>query len=203
MGYSSRSVAYRVLNKRTRVIEESFDIEFDDQYQWRKKNQDILYKLQKDAEVVHSPDAIQQLILASGPSTSSEPTTSDNQTDLPINTLTVEGEPSLPSPNHQTQKEPSHPATSEGSLDSLHMLMGYLNPRGTIKPQEIPPDENTSAEESQIQNTTPEDTNFIQNVSPPISDPAHLPRLHKWTRSHPPNQIIGDPLSKVQTRSKK
>ncbi|KAI3510710.1 hypothetical protein L1887_17843 [Cichorium endivia] len=41
------------------------------------------------------------------------------------------------------------------------------------------------------------------NVSPPISDPALLPRLHKWTRSHPSNQIIGNPSSKVQTRSKK
>ncbi|KAI3510751.1 hypothetical protein L1887_17885 [Cichorium endivia] len=258
MRYSSKSVAYRVLNKRTRVIEESFDIEFDDQYQWRKKNQDILYVMEndvpvghrpihtveidydllfdppetaKDAEVVHSPDAIKQIISASGPSTSSEPTAFDNQTDPPINTSTVEGEPSLPSPNHQTQKEPSHPANSEGEsilpahVDGIpqsegdHQTSGYTSSANVLSEDTLinssdttlnnPPvftseaNDNTSAEESQNLNTSPDDTNFIQDVSPPISDPALLPRLHKWTQSHRPNQIIGDPSSKVQTRSKK
>ncbi|KAI3681475.1 hypothetical protein L6452_36272 [Arctium lappa] len=29
----------------------------------------------------------------------------------------------------------------------------------------------------------------------------HLPRMIKWTRSHPQSQVIGDPSDKVQTRS--
>ena len=32
LGYSSKSKAYRVLNRRTRVIEESFDVTFDDNF---------------------------------------------------------------------------------------------------------------------------------------------------------------------------
>ncbi|KAI3503824.1 hypothetical protein L1887_32277 [Cichorium endivia] len=106
MGYSSKSVAYRVLNRRTRVIEESFDVEFDDQYYWRKKNQGIIYVMEndvpvghrpihtievdydllfdpleiaKDAEVIRSPEAIQQIISASGPSNSLEIIPPDSQ----------------------------------------------------------------------------------------------------------------------------
>ena len=32
LGYSSKSKAYRVLNRRTRVLEESFDVTFDDNF---------------------------------------------------------------------------------------------------------------------------------------------------------------------------
>ncbi|KAI3493168.1 hypothetical protein L1887_42158 [Cichorium endivia] len=236
MGYSSKSVAYRVLNKRTRVIEESFDIEFDDQYQWRKKNQDILYVMEndvpvghrpihtvevdydllfdpsetaKEAEVVHSPDAIQQIILESGPTTSSETTTSNAQTNLHTNTPTFEGEPSrLPThvdgiPQSEGDHQPSDntlSADKPSELVTVHTSDDTTNNSPLISSET---NEHISAEESHNQNPSPENTNFVQGVSPPISDPALLPRLHKWTRSHPPNQIIGNPSSKVQTRSKK
>ncbi|KAI3510673.1 hypothetical protein L1887_17805 [Cichorium endivia] len=242
MGYSPKSVAYRVLNKRTRVIEESFDIEFDDQYQSRKKNQDILYVMEndvpvghrpihtveidydllfdpsetaKEAEVIHSPDAIQQIISASGPATVSETSLSENQTDPPINSSTIEGEPQHPSPSHQNQKEPLHLATSEGEsrlpthVDGIPQSEGDHQPSEGTSSVDIPSDNvitqssDSTINNSPIQNTSTNDTNFIQDISPPISDPTLLPRLHKWTKSHPPNQIIGNPSSKVQTRSKK
>ncbi|KAI3691358.1 hypothetical protein L2E82_49702 [Cichorium intybus] len=154
MGYSSKSVAYRVLNRRTHVIEESFDIEFDDQYLWRKQAQGILYVMEANipvghqpiqtieidydllfdpretathAKVIHSPEDIQQIILDSGPSISNttEPILPDNQIRLSNINSTIEGEPSLPS------------------------------------------------------------------------------HIEQWTRNHPPNQIIGNPSSRIQTRSKK
>ncbi|KAI3739574.1 hypothetical protein L2E82_29983 [Cichorium intybus] len=55
MGYSSKSVAYRLLNRRKRVIEESFDIEFDDQYLWRKPSQGIIYVMEADIPEGHQP----------------------------------------------------------------------------------------------------------------------------------------------------
>ncbi|KAI3510698.1 hypothetical protein L1887_17830 [Cichorium endivia] len=258
MGYSPKSVAYRVLNRRTRVIEESFDIEFDDQYQWRKKNQDILYVIEnetpvghrpmhtveidydllfdpmetaKDAEVIHSPVAIQQILSASGPSTSSEPTSSDNQAEPPNNASTVEGEPLSPSQIHQVQKEPSLLANAEGEpilpthVDGIPQSDGDHQPSGDAAPADAPSgdtlisssedvfndapvftfeaDEETSTEESHNQNIVSEDPNFIKDIHPPISDPTMLLRLHKWTRNHPLNQIIENPSTRVQTRSKK
>ncbi|KAI3510739.1 hypothetical protein L1887_17872 [Cichorium endivia] len=203
MGYSPKSVAYRVLNRRTRVIEESFDIEFDDQYHWRKKNQGILYVMEYDfplghrpihtveidydllfdppeittnAEVIHSPEAIQQIILASGPSTSSEPISPDNQ-----------------SGDAQLGDAQSGDALINSSEDASNDA-----PVFTFRA-----DEDTSAEESHIQDISLENPDFIQDIPPPVSDPALLPRLHKWTRNHPSNQIIGNPSNGVQTRSKK
>ncbi|KAI3503839.1 hypothetical protein L1887_32293 [Cichorium endivia] len=111
---------------------------------------------------------------------------------------------------YRTQKEPSHLATSEGESRLPTHVDGIPQSEGDHQPSEdtllvdnpsenviahssdvttnISPlfssesNDNTSAEESQNQNTSPENINFIQDVSPPISDPALLPRLHKWTR---------------------
>ncbi|KAI3708761.1 hypothetical protein L2E82_38185 [Cichorium intybus] len=178
---------------RTRDIEESFDIEFDDQYHWRKKNQGILYVMENDvpvghqpihtveidydllfdppeiatnAEVIHSPEVIQQIISASGPSNSSKAITPDDQLgDALINS--------------------SEDASKDAPIFTFEA------------------DEDTSAEESHIQDISPESSDPVQDIPPPVSDPALLPRLHKWTQNHPPNQIIGSPSSGVQTRSKK
>ncbi|KAI3505836.1 hypothetical protein L1887_28123 [Cichorium endivia] len=241
MGYSPKSVAYRVLNKRTRVIEESFDIEFDDQYQWKKKNQDILYVMEndvpvghrpihtveidydllfdtsetaKEAEVIHSRDAIQQIISTSGPTTVSETSLSEDQADLPTNS-TTEKEPQQPSSDNQNQNDSPHLATSEGEsrlpthVDGIPQFEGDHQPSEGTSSVDLPLENvitqssDSTINTSQNENTPTDNTNFVQDISPPISDPTLLPRLHKWTRSHPPNQIIGNPSSKVQTKSKK
>ncbi|KAI3691359.1 hypothetical protein L2E82_49706 [Cichorium intybus] len=184
--------AYRVLNKRTRVIEESFDIEFDDQYQWRKKNQDILYVMEndipvghrpihtveidydllfdalvtaKDAEVIHSPDALQQIISTSGPFTSSEPLSFDNQIESLINTSEsrlpthVDGIPQSEGDHPHSEDTPSADVPSEDA--QFNSSDAAIN-NSTVFIFEA--DENTFVEESQIQNTSPEDTHFIQDV---------------------------------------
>ncbi|KAI3505855.1 hypothetical protein L1887_28162 [Cichorium endivia] len=203
MGYSPKSVAYRVLNKRTRVIEESFDIEFDDQYQWRKKNQDILYVMEndvpvghrpihtveidydllfdtsetaKEAEVIHSPDAIQQIISTSGPTTVSETSLSEDQANPPINSTTIEEEPQHPSSGNQNQNEPLHLATSEGESRLPTHVDGIPQSEGDHQPSEGTssvdlPSENVITQSSDstintspIQNTSTDNTNFIQDI---------------------------------------
>ena len=41
LGYSLHSKAYRVLNKRTKVIEENFDVTFDEDYMRKNKTEQI------------------------------------------------------------------------------------------------------------------------------------------------------------------
>ncbi|KAI3518357.1 hypothetical protein L1887_06990 [Cichorium endivia] len=239
-----------VLNRRTRVIEESFDIEFDDQYLCRKQAQGILYVMEADipvghqpiqtieidydllfdpretathAEDIHSPEAIQQLISDFGPSTSTscESTIPTNQVRTSNNNSTFEGEPLLPSQVQQVQGEPPLPAQVEGELSLLTHVDGIPQSEGDHQHSEdernnssadasndapifiFEADEEISGEESHIQDITLENPDFIQDIVPPESDPAMIPRLHKWTRNHPPNQIIGNPSSGIQTRSKK
>ncbi|KAI3523615.1 hypothetical protein L1887_01875 [Cichorium endivia] len=240
MGYSHKSVPYRALNRRTRVIEESFDIEFDDQYHWRKKNQGILYVMENDipvghrpihtvevdydllfdppetatnAEVIRSPEAIQQIISASGPSISSEPISPDDQVRPPINTSTFEGERPSPSQINQGDHQPSGDALSADAPSGDASLADDPSGDALINSSEdasndapvftFEANEDTFAEESNIHDISPENPNFIQDIPPPVSDPALLSRLHKWTRNHPPTQMIGNPSTGVQTRSKK
>jgi hypothetical protein len=49
LGYSLNKVAYRVLNRRTRVIKESFDVSFDDYYLHLIQNKvDVTFILESD-----------------------------------------------------------------------------------------------------------------------------------------------------------
>ncbi|KAI3510746.1 hypothetical protein L1887_17880 [Cichorium endivia] len=184
-----------------------------------------------NAEVIHSPEAIQQITSGSGPSTSTEPISPDNQVRPPINISTFEGERSSPSQIHQVQEEPLLPTHAEEELilpthvDGIPHSEGGHQQSGDAQSGDarsgdalinssedasndapvftFEADEDTFAEESHFQDISPEDPNFIQDIPPPVSDPTLLPRLHKWTWNHPPNQIIGNPSNGVQTRSKK
>ncbi|KAI3503815.1 hypothetical protein L1887_32266 [Cichorium endivia] len=175
------------------------------------------------AEVIHSPEAIQQLISDFGPSTSTsyESTIPTNQVRSSNNNSTFEGEPLLPSQVQQVQGEPPLPAQVEGELSLPTHVDGIPQSKGdhqhskdernnsSIDASNDAPififeaDEEISAEESHIQDITLENPDFIQEIAPPESDPTMIPRLHKWTRNHPPNQIIGNPSSGIQTISKK
>ncbi|KAI3518408.1 hypothetical protein L1887_07114 [Cichorium endivia] len=204
MGCSSKSVAYHVLNRRTRVIEESFDIEFDDHYLWRKPAKGILYVM--EAEI---PKAIQQITTASAPSpsTSTKSTVPSNHVRISNINAIFEGEPSLP-PHVQAnvQGELPLPTHVDGipQFEGDHQHSGNeRNNSSTDTSNDAPiftfdADEEISAEESHIQDVTPENLEFIQDIMPPESDPALIPRLHKWTRNYPPNQIIGNPSSGIK-----
>ena len=49
LGYSTHRVAYRVLNRRTRVIEESFDVTFDDHHLRHDQNKNnVTFMLESD-----------------------------------------------------------------------------------------------------------------------------------------------------------
>ncbi|KAI3751913.1 hypothetical protein L2E82_23007 [Cichorium intybus] len=128
-------------------------------------------------------------------------------------TSTVKGEPSLPSSVEQVQGEPSLPAQVEEEISLPTHVDGIPQFEGGYQHSEeernnssadasndapiftFEADEDISAEESHIQNVTPENPNFIQDISYSESDAALIPRLHKWTRNDPPNQIIGNPSS--------
>ena len=56
LGYSTHRVAYRVLNRRTRVIEESFDVTFDDHHLRHDQNKNnVTFILESDIPEGHGP----------------------------------------------------------------------------------------------------------------------------------------------------
>ncbi|KAI3510729.1 hypothetical protein L1887_17862 [Cichorium endivia] len=199
MGYSCKFVAYLVLNRRTRVIEESFDIEFDYQYLWRKQAQGILYVMEADILVGHQPIQTIEIdydLLFDPQETTTHAEVQQVQGEPPL-PIQVKGELLLPT---HVDRIPQSEGDHQHSKDEKNSSTDASNDAPIFI---FEADEEISAEESHIQDITLENPDFIQEIVPPESVPTMIPRLHKWTRNHPPNQIVGNPSSGIQTRSKK
>ncbi|KAI3790995.1 hypothetical protein L2E82_04493 [Cichorium intybus] len=209
LGYSFSSAAYRVLNKRTRVIEESTDVHFDEFYVRKLDREhfgsqmidnifqnpipqtpspdidievdiDLLFEQPKTA---YNSEILTTQIDPTGTPTEGTPQRNRNVADQ------VEGEPQTHTSS--LEQTPNPPLTTPNLTTP-----DFTTPSPNIQNN---PDETFMGEPSNLfqEETTGEEQWDTEN--PIITTEEN--RLIKWTRNHPTDLIIGDPNSGIQTRA--
>ena len=108
LGYSHNSVAYRVLNKRTRKVEETFNLTFDDYYvksnEHRFSNNPILQENHDETESIQIDDTDYDLIFG----------ISDHAVDAEVHAP----DNNIPEISKLTDDSPSTPQADETIQDS-------------------------------------------------------------------------------------
>ncbi|KAJ9536225.1 hypothetical protein OSB04_un000591 [Centaurea solstitialis] len=215
VGYSESSIAYRVLNRQTRIVTESINVHFDP---ITELSSDI--SSSSVTNVVVNADSTSQ-----GPSGSSASSnasyldflfqlvyddfsnTSSFSTgnvlaslSLPLSsnselTSSTQNDPDLSEAVETQSSDTSSLATPDSHLTSIQAasdVQDIPSPSSDETPVTIP-----SSVPSEPSTTLPVD--IIEPTS--VNDQTPLPHTVKWTRSHPIELIIGDPTSTVKTRA--
>nr|GEY28788.1 integrase, catalytic region, zinc finger, CCHC-type, peptidase aspartic, catalytic [Tanacetum cinerariifolium] len=189
VGYSTQSRAYRVFNKRTRVIMESIHVNFDELPQMESdqinrtvtmsNELDLLFSLMFDELLNGSSKVVSK---SSDVSAADAPNQRQHHT-TPLNNHTT------PSPTCQVP---------------------------TLAPTVIS-SENINQAETYAENDQVADDEFINIFSTPVQDQGETsshhvdssnmhtfyqryPSEHHWTKDHPLEQVIGNPSQSVRTR---
>ncbi|XP_052627806.1 uncharacterized protein LOC128134289 [Lactuca sativa] len=199
LGYSFSSAAYRVLNKRTRVIEESTDVHFDEFYVRKLDREhfgskmienifqnpiqqtpspdidieidlDLLFEQPKTA---YNSELLTTLINPTGTPSEVIPQTNQNDADQ------FEGEP--PTHTSSLEQTPNPPLNAQSPNSQNNPNASFMGEPSNIFQDETPGEEQW-------------------DTKTPIII-AEENRLIKWTRNHPTDQIIGDPNLAIQTRA--
>ncbi|KAJ9565617.1 hypothetical protein OSB04_001583 [Centaurea solstitialis] len=215
VGYSKSSIAYRVLNRQTRIVTESINVHFD-------PITELSYDISSSSvtNVVVNADSTSQRPSGSSASSNasyldflfqsvyddfSNTSTSSTGTALDLLSLPSSSNSELSS---STQNEPDLSEAIETQYsDTLPLAMPdspSTSIQATSDVQEIP---SSSSNETPV--TIPSDipsepstTASVDIIEPTsVNDQTPLPHTVKWTRSHPIELIIGDPTSTVKTRA--
>ncbi|KAI3692974.1 hypothetical protein L6452_32800 [Arctium lappa] len=220
VGYSSNSKAYRIYVLKSKHILESINVSFDDSFQMTSEQIISGLKLQDENSGGSSRTndlhhLFEEMFNDDEPSegdrraSEAEPSEDQTGTSLtgPSNAspsssnaagTTIEGEHSEDNTTQgpKLNQDDGHLQNlSEGSTPDKCSLELSTSAHGEQpSPVESTNDQFLSTEDDLHQNEcAPELTTEVSN--------DHLPRMIKWTKSHPQSQIIGDASDKVQTRS--
>nr|GFC20085.1 hypothetical protein [Tanacetum cinerariifolium] len=196
VGYSTQSRAYRVFNKRTRVIMESIHVNFD--------------------ELPHmAPDQ-----LSSDPVLEYRIVTTSNELDLLFSPMFDE---LLNGSSKVVSK--SSAVSAADAPNQRQQLIPPLNNHTTPAPTcQVPPlvptvisSENINQADTYAENDQVADDEFINIFSTSVQDQGETllrhvdssnmhtfyqryPFEHRWTKDHPLEQVIGNPSQSVRTR---
>ncbi|KAJ9560650.1 hypothetical protein OSB04_005810 [Centaurea solstitialis] len=203
IGYSKNSIAYRVYNKRTKMVIESMNVKFVPYAEMASEHDSSEPGLTGVLAVnLVNPDHVTQTKPKDGASTST-----NNISDL-----------DLLFENFYTEYfgSSSSDSTTNNNSSSIHRdtTVNVQEPVSLSAPTTSTISEDTSSvESSQVQTSIipiSENQEIIPIDVPTSSyiDSGYdlqlyrpLPHTTKWTRDHPLHQIIGDPNAPVQTRS--
>nr|GEW61125.1 Gag-Pol polyprotein [Tanacetum cinerariifolium] len=197
VGYSTQSRAYRVFNKRTRVIIETIHVNFDE--------------LPQMASDHVSYDPVPQ----------SGTVTTSNELNLLFSPMFDE----LLNRSSQVVLKSSAETTVDAPNKCQQLLTTLLNTHTTPEPIcQVPTQaptltstENINQAETITENAQVEDDEFINIFSTPVQDRGETssrhvdssnihtfyqrhPSEHRWTKDHPLEQVIGNPSQSVRTR---
>ncbi|KAL7617300.1 hypothetical protein Lser_V15G02732 [Lactuca serriola] len=194
----SDNAAYRVLNKRTRVIEESTDVHFDEFYVRKLDREHFGSKMienifQNPIQQTPSPDIDIEIDLDL---LFEQPKTAYNS-ELLTTLIDPTGTPSEVIP--QTNQNDANQFEGEPPTHTSSLEQTPNPPLNTRTPNsQNNPDASFMGEPSNLfQDETPGEEQW--DTETPIII-AEENRLIKWTRNHPTDQIIGDPNIGIQTR---
>ncbi|KAJ9566345.1 hypothetical protein OSB04_002311 [Centaurea solstitialis] len=216
VGYSDCSVAYRVFNKKSRVVYESVNVRFDPFVELSSivsSNADTVSN-----NVVFTDASSSTTSSIDPPATSTEldslfeyfyddlygtnQISSSNvgisSTTSSSTTLSSEVSPTSSIPCSDLPSLVSSPSSSPIVMDTLHPDI-IVDSHDQSSSHEV--GHNDSIPEGHEPLTMhPTSTDTI--LEPPsVNDQTPLPHIAKWTKDHPIDLIIGDPTSGVQTRA--
>ncbi|KAJ9535146.1 hypothetical protein OSB04_un001776, partial [Centaurea solstitialis] len=216
VGYSNCSVAYRVFNKKSRVVYESVNVRFDPFVELSSIVSSNANAVSNN--VVFTDASSSTTTFIDPPDTSNELDSlfeyfyddlyGTNQTSssdagissTPSNSATPSSEvsPTSSVPCQDLPSLESSPSSSPIVMDSHHLDTTVddqvQSSSHDICNNDLLPDGHEPL------TTQPASTNDVYESSS-INDQTPLPHIAKWTKAHPIDLIIGDPTSSVQTRA--
>ncbi|KAJ9544387.1 hypothetical protein OSB04_024094 [Centaurea solstitialis] len=216
VGYSDCSVAYRVFNKKSRVVYESVNVRFDP-------------FVELSSTVSSNADTVSNNVVftdASSSTTSSiDPPATSNELDSLFEYFydDLYGTNQISSSNAGISSTPSSSTTPSSEVSPTSFIPCLDIPSLVSSPSSSPivmdtlhPDiivdshVQSSSDEVGDNDSIPEGHEPLtihptstDNILEPssVNDQTPLPHIAKWTKDHPIDLIIGDPTSGVQTRA--
>ncbi|GJU02572.1 retrovirus-related pol polyprotein from transposon TNT 1-94 [Tanacetum coccineum] len=229
VGYSTTSRAYRVYNKRTRLIVETIHVNFDELPQMASDH------VSSDPVPQCPTTALEQDSLSPGlqhqenvPQTVETVTTS-NELDLlfsPMFDELLNGTPTVMSKSSavtatdapdQRQQQNITPSTQTTIVVDTYPLIIQSTPETTCQAPSVTAIENIDQAELNVENAEVEENEFVNIFSTPVhgqgktssryvdSSNMHTfyqrhPSKNHWTRDHPLEQVIVNPSKSIRTR---
>ncbi|GJX89975.1 retrovirus-related pol polyprotein from transposon TNT 1-94 [Tanacetum coccineum] len=229
VGYSTQSKAYRVFNKRTRMIVETIHVNFDELPQMASD------QVSSDLGPQCSTTVLEQDSLSPGPQSQGnvhrvdETVTTSNELELlysPMFNELINGTSPIVSkssavhaednPNKRQQHNTTHTSTITDVADPppLNIHSTYQTP--TQVPT-VTAHENIIQAETNTKNANFDEDEFINIFSTPVQEQGetssrhvdslnmhtfyqHHPSAQRWTKDHPLEQVIGNHSQSVRTR---
>nr|GFB40409.1 hypothetical protein [Tanacetum cinerariifolium] len=220
VGYSTQSRAYRVFNKRTRVIMESIHVNFDELPQMASDqlSSDPVHECQSMAL---NHDSLSPAIQHQANVPQADRTvTMSNELDLlfsPMFNELLNGSSKVVSKSFAVSAADA-PNQRQHHTTSLN---NHTTPAPTCQVSTLAPtvtsSENINQAETYAENDQFADDEFINIFSTPVQDQGETssrhvdssnmqtfyqryPSEHRWTKDHPLEQVIGNPSQSVRTR---
>ncbi|KAI3685589.1 hypothetical protein L6452_34838 [Arctium lappa] len=183
VGYSSNSKAYRVYVLKSKHILESINVSFDDSFQVTSEQISSGLKLQNE-DSGRSSQTNDLHHLFEEMFNDDEPSEGDRRAS--------EAEPSEDQTGPKANQDHGHPQNlSEGSTPD----QGSAEVSTSTHDEQPSPVASTNEQFLSTENDLNQDEHAPELTTEVLND--HLPRMIKWTRSHPQNQVIGDLSNKV------
>ncbi|GJV73402.1 retrovirus-related pol polyprotein from transposon TNT 1-94 [Tanacetum coccineum] len=229
IGYSTQSRAYRVYNKRTRVIVETIHVNFDELPKMASNH--VIFN-----PVLQCPTtALEQVSLRPGPQSqenfphAAETVTTSNELEWLFNlmfdellngTTPVLSKSSVvhaaDAPN-QRQQQNTTLSTSTAVVVDTPSLNIQTTPETTSQALTVTTTENINQAETYEENAQVNKDEFINIFSTLVHEQGEIssryvdssnmhtfyqrhPSEHRWTRDHPLEQVIGNPSQSIRTR---
>ncbi|GJZ92305.1 putative ribonuclease H-like domain-containing protein [Tanacetum coccineum] len=229
VGYSTQSKAYRVFNKRTRIIVETIHVNFDELPQMASDH------VSSDPGPQCSTTVLEQDSLSPGPQSQenvpqvAETVTTSNELELlysPMFSELLNGTSPVVSkssavhaadnPDKRQQHNTTHTSTTTDVADPPPLNIHSTHQTPTQVPTVTAP-ENIIQAETNTENAQFDDDEFINIFSTPVQEQGetssrhvdssnmhtfyqHHPSAQRWTKDHPLEQVIGNPSQSVRTR---
>nr|GFB85952.1 hypothetical protein [Tanacetum cinerariifolium] len=216
VGYSTQSRAFRVFNKRTRVIMESIHVNFDELPQMASNHisSDPAPECQRMA-LNHDSLSPANQRQANVPQADRTVTTS-NELDLLFSPMFDE----LLNGSSKVVSKSSAVCSADAPNQRQHHttpLNNHTTPASTCQVPTLAPSITSSENINQAENDQVVDDEFINIFCTPVQDQGETsschvdssnmhtfyqryPSEHRWTKDHPLEQVIGNPSQFVRTR---
>ncbi|GJX39316.1 putative ribonuclease H-like domain-containing protein [Tanacetum coccineum] len=229
VGYSTQSKAYRVFNKRTRMIVETIHVNFDELPQMASDH------VSSDPGPQCSTTVLEQDSLSPGPQSQenvpqiAETVTTSNELELLYSPMFIEllngtspvvskssAVHAADNPDKRQQNNTTHNSTTTDVADPPPLNIHSTNQTPT-QVQSITAPENINQAESNTENAQFDEDEFINIFSTLVQKQGetssshvdssnmhtfyqHNPSIQRWTKDHPLEQVIGNPSQSVRTR---
>ncbi|GKE24060.1 integrase, catalytic region, zinc finger, CCHC-type containing protein, partial [Tanacetum coccineum] len=229
VGYSTQSKAYRVFNKRTRMIVETIHVNFDELPQMASDH------VSSDPGPQCSTTVLEQDSLSPGPQSQenvpqvAETVTTSNELELlysPMFSELLNGTSPVVSkssavhaadnPDKRQQHNTTHTSTTTDVADPPPLNIHSTHQTPTQVPTVTAP-ENIIQAKTNTENENFDDDEFIIIFSTPVQEQGetssrhvdssnmhtfyqHHPSAQRWTKDHPLEQVIGNPSQSIRTR---